>query len=419
VTTLGRDDVDPLDPLDPLDLVDPQRYAERGYPHEVWTRLRAEAPVAYVEAPGLKPFWAITKHADIVQIAKQPLRFSSAQGITLARAGQPPLPPQEILVLLDPPKHGPVRRLVSARFTPKAVRDQRDDVDHIVLDVFDRAAPAVDTGECDFVEQIAAPFPLAVIAWILGAPSDDWALLFRLTNEIIGKDDPEYRRDGETPGQTIKRARGELHQYLAGLIDDRRRDPQDDLVSELVQGTVNGEPLTQEQLLAYCELFVEAGNETTRNAISGGILAFCAYPDEWQKLRAQPDLVPDAVEEILRWASPISHFTRVATEDTDLHGSTVHAGDQLALFFASANRDEDVFDDPFAFRVDRRPNPHLAFGFGEHFCVGAHLARVEIDVVLRHLLRRFERFELAGPLERLSSIVNGSIKRLPLRYRPA
>ena len=405
--------------VDPLDLVDPDRYARRGYPHDVWARLRAEAPVARIVAPGYKPFWAVTKHADIIEIAKQPMRFSSAQGITLAREGAPPLPPSEILVLLDPPKHGPVRRLVSGRFTPKAVRDRRDDIEKLAGDVLRDASPALASGSCDVVAQVAAPFPLAVIAWILGAPSDDYELLFRLTNEIIGKDDAEYRRPGETPGQTIKRARGELHRYLAELIEARRRDPRNDLITELVNGTVDGSPLSDEQLVAYCELFVEAGNETTRNAISGGLLAFCENPSEWEKLRSKPELVPDAVEEVLRWVSPISHFTRVATEDCEIRGERIRAGDQVALYFASANRDEDVFTEPFTFRVDRRPNPHLAFGFGEHFCVGAHLARVEIEMVLRHLLTRIDGFELAGPVERLGSAVNGSIKRLPLHCRQA
>jgi len=405
--------------LDPLDLVDPQRYAKRGYPHDVWTRLRAEAPVAFVEASGYKPFWAITKHSDILQIAAQPLRFSSAQGITLARDGAPPMPPSEILVLLDPPMHGPVRRLVSARFTPKAVREKRADVERIAADVFSEAEPAIASGQCDFVGQVAAPFPLAVIAWILGAPSDDWELLFRWTNEVIGKDDPEYRRPGETPGRTIKRARGELHAYLAELIDQRRREPRDDLISELVAGKVNGVSLSLGQLVAYCELFVEAGNETTRNAISGALLAFCERRSEWERLRDDRELIPAAVEEILRWVSPISHFTRVVTEDCEVRGERLRAGDQVALYFASANRDEDVFTDPFAFRVDRNPNPHLAFGFGEHFCVGAHLARVEIELILRHLLDRFDWFELSGPIERLSSAVNGSIKRLQMRYHIA
>ncbi len=408
-----------MNDIDPLELVDPLRYARRGYPHDAWARLRADAPVAYIDPPGYVPFWAITKHADVLEVSSQPARFSNAQGITLAREGAAPVPPSEILVLLDPPKHGPMRRLVTRRFTPKAVRAKRDDIEHIALDVVDAAVPPGTSGELDFVERIAAPFPLALIAWILGVPSADWALLFRLSNEVIGKDDPEYRQPGESPGQTMKRARGEIHRYFARLVGQRRDAPQDDLVSELVTGTVDGSPLTDEQLLSYCELFVEAGNETTRNAISGGLLALWENPAEWEKLRARPDLLPDAVEEILRWVSPISHFTRVATEDYDLHGTKIRAGDQLALYYASANRDEDVFDDPFTFRVDRHPNPHLAFGFGEHFCVGAHLARVEIETVFRHLLARFESFELSGSVERLESAVNGSIKRLPLRYRTA
>ena len=403
--------------IDPLDLVDPVRYARDGYPHDAWTQLRAEAPVARFEAAGYEPFWAVTKHADILQIASQPLRFSSAQGITLARAGAGPIPPTEILVLLDPPEHAPMRRVASGRFTPKAVRARQPDVERIAQNVLDEAALEEKVGEYDFVTQVAAPFPLAVIAWILGVPPTEWELLFRWTNEVIGKDDPEYRRPGETPGQTIKRARGELHAYLGDLIEQRTREPQDDLVSELIGSAINGAPLTRTQLLAYCELLVEAGNETTRNAISGGLLAFCENRDEWEKLRERPELLPDAVEEILRWVSPICHFTRVATEDCEVHDVAIRAGDQLALFFASANRDEDVFQDPFAFRVDRNPNPHLAFGFGEHFCMGAHLARVELETIFRHLLARADGFELAGSVDRLESAVNGSIKHLPLRHR--
>ncbi len=401
--------------VDVLDLIDPARYARRGYPHDAWTRLRAEAPVAYFAPEGWQPFWAITKHADILEIAKQPLRFSSAKGITLLRAGVV-LPPSEMVVMLDPPKHGPVRRVANGRFTPRAVRGQRADIERIAIEILDDAAAPGTSGELDFVGRIAAPFPLGVIAWVLGVPPSDWEHLFRWTNEVIGKDDPEYRRDGETPGQTIKRARGEVHAYFQRLLDERREEPQDDLMSELLKGEVEGKLLTDEQLVSYCELLVEAGNETTRNAISGGLLAFSEHRDQWDRLRAQPELLPDAVEEILRWASPISHFTRVATEDYELRGETIRAGAMVALYFGSANRDEDVFDDPFAFKVDRKPNPHLAFGFGEHFCMGAHVARVELETIFRHLLTRLESFEVAGTIERLRSITNGSIKHLPLRY---
>ncbi len=403
--------------MDAIELIDSERYARAGYPHDLWARLRAEEPVAYLEPPGYDGFWAVTKHADILEISKQPLRFSSAQGITLRPAGVV-FPPSEMVVMLDPPRHGPVRRVANRRFTPRAVRGQRDDIERIAIEILDAGIPEAVSDDLDFVERIAAPFPLAVIAWVLGVPSDDWHLLFRWTNEVIGKDDPEYRQPGETPGQTAKRARGELHAYVRGLIEDRRATPRNDLMSDLVASEIEGVPLTEEQLVSYCELLVEAGNETTRNAISGGVLAFCEHSDEWEKLRAAPELLPDAVEEILRWSSPISHFTRTATEDCEVRGRQIKAGDQLALYFASANRDEEVFDDPFDFRVDRRPNPHLAFGFGEHFCMGAHVARVELETIFRHLLDRIEGFDVVGPVERLSSTVNGSIKHLPLRFRP-
>jgi cytochrome P450 len=401
--------------VDVLDLIDPERYARAGYPHALWTHLRAEDPVAYFAPEGYEPFWAVTKHTDILEISKQPLLFSSAQGITLRRAGVV-IPPSEMVVMLDPPKHGPVRRVANGRFTPRAVREQGPEIERIATDVLDAAAPAGSSGELDFVERIAAPFPLAVIAWILGVPSGDWPLLFRWTNEVIGKDDPEYRQPGETPGQTIKRARGEVYAYFQSMIAQRRADPQDDLVSGLIRGEIEGEPLTEMQLVSYCELLVEAGNETTRNAISGGLLAFSEQPGEWERLQADPALLPSAVDEILRWSSPISHFTRTATEDCEVRGAKISAGDQLALYFASANRDEEVFEDPFAFRVDRQPNPHLAFGFGEHFCMGAQVARVELEKIFRHLLIRLESFDVSGPVERLTAIVNGSIKHLPLRY---
>jgi cholest-4-en-3-one 26-monooxygenase len=402
--------------IDALVLVDSERCAREGYPHELWSRMRAEDPVAYVAPPGYEPFWAITKHADILDISKQPLRFSNEQGITLRPAGVV-FPPSEMVVMIDPPRHGPMRRLVSARFTPRAVRARRAEIERIAMETLDAAGTASASGDFDFVERIAAPFPLAVIAWILGVPRDDWELLFRWTNEVIGKDDPEYRRPGETPGKTSRRARGELHAYFREMIGQRRSNLSDDLVSELIRGEIDGAPLTEEQLVSYCELLVEAGNETTRNAVSGGLLAFCEHRDEWEKLRSRPELLPDAVEEILRWVSPISHFTRTAVEDCEVRGTTIRAGEQVALYYASANRDEEVFDDPFTFRVDRRPNPHLAFGFGEHFCMGAHFARVELETIYRHLLGRLDEFEVSGTVERLSSIVNGSIKHLPLSYR--
>jgi cytochrome P450 len=402
--------------VDALDLVDPDRFAAHGYPHEAWTRLRSEAPVAWCDPPGYRPFWAVTRHADITQIGSQPVRFSSQQGIIIGPRDMP-IVPSDMIVAMDPPRHGPMRRLASLRFTPRGVRGRREEIERVAVEIIDDAATGAGTAECDFVERIAAPLPIAVVSLVLGVPRADWNLLFRWTNEVIGKDDPEYRQPGETAEQTIRRARRELHAYFQQLIEQRRRDPQDDLVSGFIRAEIDGEPLTASELLSYCELMVEAGNETTRNAISGGLIAFHDHRDEWARLRERPEMLPDAVEEILRWVTPITHFTRTATEDCEVRGQTIRAGEQVALFFASANRDEDVFDEPFTFRVDRRPNPHLAFGFGEHFCLGAHVARLELETVFRHLLVRLESFELAGPVERLKSSVNGGIKHLPLRYR--
>jgi len=401
--------------IDPLDLVDPERFARNGYPHDLWTRLRAEAPVAHFEPPGYRPFWAITKHEDIGTISAQPLLFSSEQGIILGTVDALPVP-SEMIVSLDPPRHRPLRRIASPHFTPRSVRTKREDIERIAVEILDETATAGTPSECDFVERIAAPLPIAVIAWILDVPRADWELLFRWTNEVIGASDPEFQRPGETAVQTGISARKEMHAYFAGLIEQRRSNPGDDLVSELLDARIDGAPLTSRQLLSYCELLVEAGNETTRNAISGGLLAFSENRDEWERLRRHPELLSTAVEEILRWVTPITHFTRTATADCELRGERIRAGDEVALFYASANRDEEVFEDPFAFRIDRRPNRHLTFGVGEHFCLGAHLARVELETVFRHLLARLEHFEVLGPVERLRSAVNGGIKHLRIRY---
>jgi cholest-4-en-3-one 26-monooxygenase len=407
--------VDVPSSVDPLDLVDPSRFADNGYPHELWATLRAEAPVVFLEPEGYVSFWAVTKHADITDIASQPERFSSAHGLILGHPGAP-APPSEMVVMLDPPLHGPLRRVAMPRFTPRAIRSRHDEIDRIAVKVLDDLAASGDE-EFDFVERVAAPLPIGVISWILGVPPEDWNLLFQWTNEVIGKDDPEFRRPGENAGQTIRRARGELHAYLESLIATRRLEPGDDIVSQLIAAEIDGRPLTPVQLLNYAELMVEAGNETTRNAISGGLLAFSEHPDQWERLKREPELLPTAVEEILRWVSPIIHFVRTATEECEIRGETIAAGDKVALFYASANRDEDVFDDPFAFRIDRQPNHHLAFGSGPHFCMGANLARVELETLFRHLLTRLEWFEVTDPPERLNSAVNGGIKHLNLRCR--
>ncbi len=403
--------------FDPLDLVDPVRFARHGYPHEIWRRLRAEAPVAYIEPPGHPPFWAVTRHADILQVASQPELFSNARGITLDMDVGALEVASEMIVYLDPPRHGPLRQVANKRFLRSAVRARQQEIDRIAADNVDRAATGDETGACDFVETFAAPFPVAVISWVLGVPPEDWARHFRWTNEIIGKEDPEYRRAGESPEETSIRARSELHRYFREMIERRREEPREDLVTQLIESEVDGVPLTGRQLVSYCELLVEAGNQTTRDAIAGGMHAFCEFPDQWELVRSRPELLPDAVEEILRWVTPISYFARTATADCELGGATIRTGDKLALYWASANRDEEVYENPFEFRVDREPRQSLVFGFGPHLCMGSHVARAELQSMFGLLAARLEWFEQSGPLERLNSSVNGAIKHLPIRYR--
>jgi cytochrome P450 len=240
--------------------------------------------------------------------------------------------------------------------------------------------------------------------------------MFRLSNMMIGPSDPEYGGGG-TVKENIERARLEFFQYFSQLCEDRRTRPRDDLASALANGLVNGEPLPLFELMSYFALLIIAGNETTRNATTGGLYALINHPDQWRRLTREPSLVPLAVEEIVRWTSPVIQFTRMATADTELGGQKVRAGDLLGLFYPSANRDEDVFEAPFIFDVGRYPNRHIAFGIGEHFCLGANLARLELQVMFRQLVARLESFELVGEIERMRSMFVGGIKHMPIRYR--
>jgi cytochrome P450 len=269
----------------------------------------------------------------------------------------------------------------------------------------------------DFVERLSAPLPLQVLAELLGVPREMWPTMFDWTNRVIGSADPEYQEVGDDAFRTAQKARLSLFGYFAEMARARRAKPTDDIVSVVANARIDGEPLPERELLSFYFLLVVAGNETTRNAMTGGLLAFLEHPDQWERLRRDPSLVDSAVEEIVRWTTPVIQFCRTPIEDVEIRGKKIRAGQNLCLFYPSANRDEEVFDEPFAFRIDRRPNRHLAFGIGEHFCLGANLARLELRVVFRHLAARLAECELAGPVERLRSSFVGGIKRMPIRYR--
>ncbi len=403
-------------------IIDPDDFA-RGYPHEAWTWMRENDPVHWWDRTRGLPFWAITKHADIVEISKQPDLFTNTPRFGMRHRPEDDDPDVLSVTLIDqdPPKHGIWRKLVNKRFTPNALKRFHPDIHRIGKEIVDALLERGESGECDFVEHVSAPLPIAVIAWMLGVPRSDWKLLFHWTNRTIGGGDPEYRDEGKSGRETALAAQREIVDYFSALLEDKRKSPQDDIISVLTQAEVDGEPLDQHELLRWCFLIVLAGNETTRNATTGGIAAFAENPGELRRLQRDPSLLKPAVEEVLRWTNPVVHMARTAQEEYPLRDKTIAAGDALVLFYPSANRDEEVFEDPFTFRIDRQPNRHLAFGIGEHFCLGAHLARLELQVAYQYLLPRLDTIELAGPPERLRNNQIGGIKHLPIRYklRPA
>ncbi|MEZ4333324.1 MAG: cytochrome P450 [Myxococcota bacterium] len=414
-----QDTASPASPLDPgRALLDPVLYAREGYPDALFRRLRDEAPVCRVGDP-MAPYWAITRHRDIVEVCRDPERFSNLPQFQInidAPFGSEDAREPETIIQMDPPRHRRFRELVSHRFTPRALLPVEAALDPIADEVIDALEQDGAEGVCDFVERLATPFPMAVIAWLLEVPRSDWPLLFEWTNGVVAPNEPEYQRPGETPHETRLRSSKALYDYFADLAHEREKTGGDDLVTLLARARVDGRPLPPHILSSYAMLLIVAGNETTRNAISGGLQALLENPARWDELVANPRLVKDAGEEILRWSTPVVQMARTATCDVELRGQKIRKGDTLACFYASANRDERVFADPYGFRFDRRPNPHLAFGIGEHFCVGAHLARLEVRAMLRRLIARFERFEAAGEPARLQSSTTGGYKRLPVRY---
>lgn len=398
------------------EVIDPLYYERYGYPHASWAYLRQHAPVAWFEPPGMRPFWAITKYADLSAILRDHKRFQIAPRIAVFRAeeevesGTSPL---RHLLNMDPPEHGKYRTLMAARFQPRTLESKREAIGKIVDEVIDRIA---DRNEVDFVQAVAAIVPLAAIAEMFGLPQEDWGLMFQWSNALIGPGDPEYQQ-GRTARETSEQTTQAFLDYFRRLSEQRRRQPGDDFVSVLANAEVDGQPIGELELLSYFILLIVAGNETTRNATSGGLLALIENPAEFDKLRRNSELLPSAVEEIVRWVSPVIQFCRTPIEDMEIRGKKIRAGESLCVFYPSANRDEEIFSEPFSFCIDRQPNEHYAFGIGVHFCLGANLARLELQEIFRKLFARFAEVELAGPVERLRSSFVGGIKRLPIRYR--
>ena len=387
----------------------------RGVPHDQFDRLRAEAPVFWHPEPTDTGFWAITKHADVRTVSHDHHTFSAELGGTfIPTADEEALAQLRLTILnMDPPKHNRYRRLVSSGFTPRMIGK-------LVAEIERRAAVVVDEvcekGEVEFVEEIAAQVPVQMICEMIGLEPEVWPRIFELSNHLIGsRDDPEYQ---ELPGGP-QAAAIEVYMLCDAVAADRRANPRDDIMTALVQAEIDGERLDDAELNLFFITLIVAGNETTRNLINHSMLALIEHPDQAQRLRDDPSLWDTAVEEMLRWGSSIHNFRRTATRDTALRGVPIAAGDKVVMYYAAANRDEEVFADPHRFDVGRTPNDHVTFGGGGvHFCLGASLARAEIRATMRQLVERLPDLELAGTANRLhSDFVNG-IKTMPVRFTP-
>jgi cholest-4-en-3-one 26-monooxygenase len=398
-----------------INLIDPDTYQRGGPPHEQFAWLREHDPVFWHAdggEAGWPGFWAITRHEDVAHVSRHPELFSSAA--RLALFGEIPevqIELQRLMMLnMDPPQHTRQRAFVNRGFTPRMIGQLEKHIAEICDSLLDEIAGR---GEADFVTDIAAPLPLWVICELVGAPVEDRGRIFELSNLLIGAADPEF----QVEERAQQNAAAEVYAYGAQLAERRRQNPADDIVTKLLQPNENGEALTSDEFDLFFLLLTVAGNETTRNAASGGMLTLFEHPQQWRRLIDDPGLIPTAAEEIVRWVSPVNLFRRTAVLDTELGGKHITAGDKIVVFYTAANRDADVFADAGRFDVGRDPNPHVGFGGGgPHFCLGRHLAALELRILLQALTDRMPGIELAGPPSRLrSNFING-IKHMPVRF---
>ncbi len=382
--------------IDPLDVIGSEAYGSKGVPHEVWTRLRNESPVHWCEPPGYETFWAITKHADITEIGKNPELFISSPTLFIPFEDEPEgverfeAPPT--LISMDPPQHHKQRQIINKRFTPRAMKVMHADIERIAKKIVDELLDSGDENEVDFVDKVAAPLPIAVIAWLLGVPESDWNLIYEWTNRTIGAGDPEYQKEGENAAQTGNAAMIELFGYFSKLVEEKRKNPADDLITVFTQAEVDGKKLEMMDILAWCQIIMVAGNETTTKFLNETMRMLIEQPEVWSALQADPSArIHGLVEEGLRLSAPNQGMFRYVTADTDLGGVQIPQGATLWLMFAAANRDATVFADAESFDLSRtNVNEHVAFGKGHHFCIGAPLSRLEGKVAFEELSKRIE-----------------------------
>lgn len=408
--------------VDPLDLIASARYGDRGVPYAAWAELRRQ-PLQYMEPEGYESFWPITRHADVIAVSSDPATFCNGEGIVVLNEhqmrmeaeGTSPIRQMRTIIEMDPPDHRVYRKVASGFFTPRGIGRLDAIVRTSARQVVDALGPE---GEADLVTRVAQRHPLRVLSTILGIEPEQEERLLELTSQLFAGDDPDLRREADDPRQATEELGMEFFTMFNAIIEDRRAHPRDDLATMLATATLeDGEPLGMIETLGYYLIVFTAGHDTTRHALTGALEAFADHPDQLQRLRDDRSLLKTAVEEVVRWSAPVNYMKRTATRDVEFAGAQIRRGDRLALFYASANRDETVFDDPDRFDIGRDPNRHLGFGWAEHYCLGSHLARASITALLDQLADRVEVLERAGdPRQVASSFVVGR-KSLPARYR--
>ena len=412
-------------------LVDPRAYAGEQI-HDTYKWLRANNPLGRAEVPNYAPFWVVTKHADILEVSRQnalfhngdlPTTLTSKEADEKVRkmtGGSPHL--VRSLVQMDAPDHPKYRALTQSWFLPQNIKSLEDRIRRIARASVDNMLSK--NGQCDFVNEVALHYPLHVIMEILGVPEADEGRMLMLTQELFGASDPELGRapQEDDPEKALAAIQGVLmdfYQYFAKITADRRANPKDDLASVIANSRINGEPISEFEALSYYVIVATAGHDTTSSSTAGAMWALCEDPAEFAKVKADPSLIPGLIDEAVRWTTPVKHFMRSATEDTELRGRKIAKGDWLMLCYASGNRDEDVFEKPYEFHADRKPNKHLSFGYGAHLCIGQHLAKMEMRILFEELLPRLKSVSLNGePKTSQSVFVNGP-KKLPIRFEAA
>ena len=410
--------------------IDPKSYADDSV-HDAFRWLRANQPLGKVELEGLYPFWMVTKHADILEISRQndlfhngdmPTTFTTRDADEKVRqmtGGSPHL--VRTLVQMDAPDHPKYRVMTQSWFLPQNIRKLEDRIRDIAREYVDLMAAK--GGECDFVNDIALGYPLHVIMEILGVPREDEPRMLKLTQELFGAQDPELNRSKgaiEDPTEALAALQSVLadfFMYFNAITEARRANPTDDLATVIANAQIDGQPIGAFEAMSYYVIVATAGHDTTSSSTAGALWGLIENPDQLAACKADPSLIPGLVDEAIRFTTPVKHFMRSATADTEVGGKAIKKGDWLWLAYPSGNRDEQVFEEPDAFRVDRKPNKHLAFGYGAHLCLGQHLAKMEMRILFEELIPRLQSVEAAGPARRSHGNFVGGPKSLPIRYK--